>query len=163
MPKSTRGDLSFQARIAIDSRLKELQLGQQVFSQPRKGWIYAIRTALGMTGADLSRRLNIAPSGVTRIEKNEAEGTINIETLKRVAEALDCDFVYGFVPRRSLELTVRERARKISHRRLALTQQTMSLERQTIRTDLLHKLAERNADELIRSSRLWRKDSDEDQ
>ena len=41
---------------------------------PPKGWIRAIRDALGMTAKQLANRLGIAQQAVARIEKEEPAG-----------------------------------------------------------------------------------------
>jgi len=80
---------------------------------PPKGWIRAIRDALGMTARQLGNRLGVAQQAVARIEKEEMAGSVTIKTMRRIAECLDCVFVYGFVPRKSLEETVVRQAKKL--------------------------------------------------
>ena len=70
--------------------------------RPPAGWLRAIREALGMTSAVLAGRLEITASGVRKLEHAEAIDAITIGTLRRVAEALDCDLQYALVPRRPL-------------------------------------------------------------
>ncbi len=101
-------------------------------STPRKGWIRAIRDALGMSARQLGSRLGVAQQAVARIEKDELTGSVTIKTMQRIAEALDCQFVYGFVPRSSLEETVRVRAKQVASKRLAQANQTMALEAQSL-------------------------------
>lgn len=99
---------------------------------PRKGWIRAIRDALGMTGEQLARRLNTNRQRIARIEQDEKTGGLTLRTLRRVADALDCVFVYGFVPRAGLEQTVRNQAELAAKKRLARSNQTMKLEMQEL-------------------------------
>jgi predicted DNA-binding mobile mystery protein A len=56
--------------------------------------------------------MNIGQSTITDIESSEQLGTIKMETLRRAAAALDCDFVYFLVPRTTLAEMVTERARR---------------------------------------------------
>ena len=100
---------------------------------PNKGWIRAIRDALGMTGEQLAKRLGVSNrQRVSRIECDEVEGNVTIKTMRRVAEALDCVFVYGFVPHTSLEQTVRNRAEHVVKKRMERVSQTMRLEQQEL-------------------------------
>ena len=99
---------------------------------PPKGWIRAIRDALGMTAKQLANRLGVAQQAVAHIEKGELAGSVTIKTMRRIAESLDCVFVYGFVPRISLEETVSRQAKKIAAQRLSRVSQTMSLENQAL-------------------------------
>ena len=77
-----------------------------------------------------ARRLGIRPQSVEALEKSEANGSIQLKTLRRAAEALDCTLVYALVPNTSLEGAVRERARKIAKRDLDRVVHTMKLEAQ---------------------------------
>jgi predicted DNA-binding mobile mystery protein A len=122
-------DIRQKARQRLDERLLPLQPVDR-FKAPPKGWIKAIRNALGMTGVQFAKRLKVSPQGVDTLEKSEANGSIKIETLRRAAEALDCTLVYALVPNTSLEATVRERARKIALRDLGRVAHTMKLEAQ---------------------------------
>ena len=85
---------------------------------PAKGWIRAIRNALGMTARQLADRLGVAQQAVSRIEKQELEGAVTIKTMRRIGEALDCVFVYGFIPKTSLEEIVTRQARQVARKRL---------------------------------------------
>ena len=126
---------------------------------PSRGWIRAIRDALGMTGKQLASRLGIAQQAVARIEKGELAGSVTIGTLRRIAEGLDCVFVYGFLPRTSLEKAVERQARKVATQRLAQASQTMSLENQALSKRENEQALSDLVDELIRlpPSDLWNK------
>lgn len=97
-----------------------------------KGWTRAIRNALGMTGEQLAIRLNVNKQRVSRIEQDEKLGKVRLETLRNVAEAMDCIFVYAFVPRDSLEQTVRNQAKLVAQKRAARSNQMMRLEKQEL-------------------------------
>ena len=118
-----------RGRQRLDERLLALKPLDR-FQVPPKGWIRAIREALGMTGVQFARRLNIKPQSIDALEKSEANGAIKIETLRRAAEALDCTLVYALVPNSALEEAVRVRARKIALRDLGRVAHTMRLEAQ---------------------------------
>jgi predicted DNA-binding mobile mystery protein A len=100
------------------------------YTVPPKGWICAIRDALGMTGVQLAKRLGITPQSADALERSEATGSIKLETLRRAAEALDCTVVYALIPNKPLESAVRDRARAIALRDLARVAHTMKLEAQ---------------------------------
>nr|WP_295462527.1 mobile mystery protein A [Mesorhizobium sp.] len=125
MKKETRE----RARTRLDERLEVLRPADR-FKVPPKGWVRALRDALGMTGAQLGARMGIRPQTVEAIEKSEAAGTIQLNTLRRAAEALDCTLVYALVPNTSLEAMVNARARKIAMRELQRVAHTMRLEAQ---------------------------------
>lgn len=100
------------------------------FKAPYKGWIRAIRDALGMSSEQLGRRVSLRSQSVDDWERAEANGSIKLKTLRRAAEALDCTLVYALVPKTSLEDGVRSRARKIAKRDLGRVAHTMKLEDQ---------------------------------
>jgi predicted DNA-binding mobile mystery protein A len=160
MANSSTPAEAFQARVALDSRLNQMQQAARLLTRPRSGWIQTIRSALGMSATDLAQRLSVAPSTVIRMESSEIEGTINIETLQRVADSLGCSLVYALVPKSSLESSVKHRALKIARHRLSKTQQTMVLEQQAIAPGVLQKLVEREAENLMRIRGLWKDDVD---
>jgi predicted DNA-binding mobile mystery protein A len=126
-------------------------------NKPPKGWIRAIRDALGMTARQLASRLGIAQQAVARIEKDELTGSVTIKTMQRVAECLDCDFICGFVPRSSLEATLRSQAHKIAAKRLSQASQTMTLENQALSSKENEKVLSDMVDELVDTlpSYLW--------
>ena len=126
-------------------------------SPPPKGWVRAIRNALGMTAKQLAGRLGIAQQAVARIEKDELSGSVTIKTMRRVAECLDCVFVCGFVPRSSLETSLRKQAQKLAVKRLAQASQTMTLEDQALSTKENEKVLSEMVDELVDTlpSNLW--------
>jgi predicted DNA-binding mobile mystery protein A len=144
---------------------KQLDASLQRFSPlldvtaPPKGWIRAIRDALGMTAKQLANRLGVAQQAVARIEKEELAGSVTIKTMRRIAERLDCVFVYGFVPCTSLEETVTRQAKQVALMRLARASQTMSLENQALSRRENEEALTDLVDELVRapSSTLWNK------
>ncbi len=119
------------ARQQLDATLKQL-CPLRTLTSPAKGWVRAIRDALGMTGKQLAERLNVNQQRVARIERDEKLGKVTIETLKKVAEALDCVFVYGLVPTESLEQTVRKQAKAVAEKQMKRSNQTMMLEKQEL-------------------------------
>lgn len=126
-------------REQIDGSLSKFALLKKLRT-PSLGWIRSIREGLGMSGRQLAERLNMSKQSVARLEQDELVGSITIKTLRKVAERLDCVFVYGFIPQTSLENTVRKRAEKISRERLNRVNQTMILEKQKIKDQNLESL-----------------------
>ncbi|MCG2776956.1 MAG: mobile mystery protein A [Desulfobacterales bacterium] len=145
-------------REQLDASLQRLSPLLDVTAPP-KGWIRAIRDALGMTARQLANRLGVAQQAVARIEKEELAGSVTIKTMRRISECLDCVFVYGFVPRTSLEETVARQVKKVAAQRLAQASQTMSLENQALSRRENEQALSDLVDELIRSlpSNLWNK------
>ena len=125
--------------------------------RPSKGWLRAIRNALGMTSAQLARRLGVSQPRIVELEQSEVSGTVTLNTLQRAAEALGCRLVYVLVPEKPLAETVRDRAELLAQRRLSDVEHTMLLENQTVRSKTASReLRERLIEELYRRpARLW--------
>jgi predicted DNA-binding mobile mystery protein A len=117
----------------LDERLASTKPIER-FTPPPKGWIRAIRDALGMSGAQLGKRIGVTQQTVTAIEKSEENGTVQIQTLRKVAEALGGRLVYAIVPDNSLEAMIRDRTRKIALRAINRVSHTMRLEDQATNT-----------------------------
>ena len=145
--------LAANSRAHLDKRLKDFGPVSR-FTPPVKGWIRAIREALGMTAQQLANRLGVRQPTVHNLEQSEIKGSIELATLRRVAAALDCTLVYAFVPKQSLEETVRARARSFTRRRLAPVEHSMLLEDQQVEG----RGEEERVDEVLRETRpskLW--------
>lgn len=143
-----------RARKRLDERLGLLRPTER-FQVPPKGWVRAIREALGMTGRQFARRLGVSPQSADALEKSEASGAIKIETLRRAAQALDCTLVYALVPNADLEKVVRDRARKLALRDLGRVAHTMNLEAQGTGNADLEARIETYIRDLLRERDLW--------
>ncbi|HCB03872.1 MAG TPA: mobile mystery protein A, partial [Nocardioides bacterium] len=126
------------------------------------GWIRAIREALGMRAEDLARRMDVSQSSLTRLERSEKSGRVRFDTLKRAADALECEVVYALVPRRPLEEMVQEQARKRALARVGRTAHTMALEDQALVDAKLEERVQFLARYLATRPGLWVEDSEGD-
>jgi predicted DNA-binding mobile mystery protein A len=124
---------------------------------PRTGWATAIRSALGLTMRQMGKRLGLSQSSYADAEANEAKGTISLNQLRRVADALDCDLVYALVPRRPLAEVVDRRATELARRDVLGVAHSMALEQQASSEALTEaQVARAKAERLAgRWSRLW--------
>ncbi len=139
------------ARKRLDQRLVGLDLGQM----PPRGWIRAVRDALGMSTSELGRRMGLTQSRVSQIERAEEFGSIRLATLDRAARALNCQVRYVFVPNEPLESMVRHQARLRAEAEVAVVTHTMALEGQAPEPDVIRAQVEELAERLIDSPRLW--------
>ena len=139
-------------RRQLDKRLEGMTREQP----PTRGWIRAIRTALGMTMAQLGRRLEVSAPGIADLERREASGSITVAKLRSAADALGCDLVVAFVPRVPLaEMLQRQAVRKAAQENSRILH-TMKLENQdhgvALSPDQTRSVAQRIAK---RGSGLW--------
>jgi predicted DNA-binding mobile mystery protein A len=96
---------------------------------------------------------------VLAIEKSEAGGVLNLDTLHRAAEALDCTLVYALIPRKPLDQTVRERALEVVAEHLSAVDHTMLLEDQGVSGQAAQRQLHEVAADLVRRSprSLWKR------
>ena len=145
-------EVSVRSRALLDNHFDEWQ-PLRALARPPRGWVRAIREALGMSAAVLAARLGTTAGAVTRLEQSEAADRIRLDTLRRAADALGCDLVYLLVPRRPLTATVQERAREVARVQAAAIEQTMLLEDQA--TGRTAELEDRLAARLLERGGLW--------
>ena len=118
-------------------------------SPPQKGWIKAVREALGMSGQQLGKRLGVSKMRVATMEQAEVTDATTLKTLRRAAEALDCVLVYALVPRTSLKQTLQKQARREAEHDMARASRTMALEDQALARDEVGKTVETAAAALL--------------
>lgn len=114
----------------LDRKLVPLKRFRSI--APRRGWLRTVREALGMTQADVGTRLGVTQPSVDGFERAEARGAITLASLRRVADALDCDVLYALVPRRGLEATVRAQALALAQEIVRRTSHSMRMEAQDV-------------------------------
>ncbi len=125
---------------------------------PDKGWIFGLRNTLNMTLEQLGRKLNITRQAVKRIENSEVYGTISINLLREVGQAMDMRFVYGFVPNHgSISNLIDKKSHELAKKIIQRTDHTMMLEDQATDKEYLNgaveELAAQIRQELRRS--IW--------
>jgi predicted DNA-binding mobile mystery protein A len=144
------------ARKHLDRRLEALH-GGQVLARPPRGWVRAIRDALGLTTRQLAQRIGISQPQIVALEKAEMRDSVTLGRLRQAAEALDCTLAYVLIPNTPLDVTMRTQARRLADEQLARADHTMRLENQALDKDALAAERERLVDELLRGDprRLW--------
>lgn len=146
---------SEQGLKALEHRLAPLRAWPA--TRPPKGWLRAIRDALGMTMEQYAARLDVKQPRISALEKSEVEETTSLATMRRAAEALGCRFVYAIVPDQPLDQMLREQATRKAEEQLKRINHTMRLESQGMADDDLQQARERLIDDLLRTNqrRLW--------
>jgi len=143
------------ARKNIEKRLSPLR--NMATQRPQRGWIRAIREALGMTTEQLAKRIGVSQPRVIALEKAETEDVVMLKTLRKAAAAMDCELVYALVPRRPLDDVVRARAERRAEDELARLHHTMQLQNQALTAADLTAERKRMVESLIDgpARRLW--------
>jgi predicted DNA-binding mobile mystery protein A len=116
----------------LDRTLEPFRAAQKV-SRPRKGWLRAIREAVGISASDLARTLGTSRQLPLQLEKAEAEDRITLKSLRTAANALDCDLVYALVPKAgTMEDLIVNRARAQARKQVLGVEHSMALEDQAV-------------------------------
>jgi predicted DNA-binding mobile mystery protein A len=137
----------------VSRRLEDLRS----FKALMKGvdsWIDYVRLGLGMSLSQLAARVGTGQSGLSGNIKLEKEGRITIGKLKEIADAMECDLVYGFVPRKKIEDLMREQATKKTIALMDHAETHMSLEDQKVTLDKNERLKDL-VEEKLYSKYLW--------
>jgi len=148
------------ARKQLERRLAPLR--DMVLVAPPKGWIKAIRESLGMTARQLAARMGVVPSRVAAIEKAEITDATTLRTLRQAAAAMNCAFVYAFVPIEPLDEIVRERATQKAWEYVSRLDHSMRLENQALLKSDLDAEVPRAIDRILSGSLrgLWEEERD---
>lgn len=142
------------ARRRLDERLQTIR--PKEIPRPHRGWIRAVREALGMSTTELGRRMGVSQQSVVELEQGEGRSTVQLDTLARAAAAMDCELVYAIVPRTSLEEIVQARAHGKARQLLSTVDHHSRLEDQSVSDAELAAQVNDVAADLIDRRGLWR-------
>lgn len=125
---------SIKIQQEVSNQLKKLGFPSS-WNLPRRGWVRTMRTAIGMSSRQLAARIDAKPPRVFEIEKDELRGVVTLNTMKRVAESMGCEFVYAFIPKKgkSIEELMIDRAEEILNSKISIIEHTMALEQQAVK------------------------------
>ena len=85
-----------------------------------------------MTARQLAARMGVGPSRIPVIEHAEVTGATTLRTLRQAAVAMNCAFVYAFVPVEPLDEIVRRQAIQKAQKATSRLDHTMRLENQAL-------------------------------
>lgn len=117
---------------ALDKKTFDLKSAKNIVPQS-SGWIKTVREAIGMTVSQLAARLGVTQPRITKMESNE--DNLKLSTMKKAAEAMNCEFVYYFKPRTTFQNLVDEQAQKKAAEVLKTVNVNMALENQEFAED----------------------------
>jgi len=125
---------------------------------PREGWLRTMRKALGMSGAQLARRIGATRALISQTERNEVAGAASLRTLQQMAKAMGCKLVYAMVPAEgTTEDLIAARAKDKARALVQLAGGHMALEAQQLSPQQIEYEIERVQRQLISElpSDLW--------
>ncbi len=117
---------------ALDKKTSDLKSAKNIVPQS-SGWIQTVREAIGMKVSPLAARLGVTQPRITKMESNE--DNLKLSTMKKAAEAMNCEFVYYFKPKTTFQNLVDEQAQKKAAEVLKTVNVNMALENQEIAED----------------------------
>lgn len=119
-----------------------------------KGWIHQMREALGLTLAKLADLCGLATPTIAQAERREVEGKLTVETLRKTAEAMNCEFIYMFAPKSDMHEFINKKAYAKAHRILTRADFHMSLENQKVQSGLDGRIMKLQK-KLINEGKVW--------
>jgi len=124
---------------------------------PRDGWIKAVRESLGMSLRQLSQRAGLSKTSVASIESLEGKGTVQLDSIRRLANGMGCELVYALVPRHSLQEIVENQARSKATELVDRISTSMEMEAQGISPADRARQVEELTEEILRTRKrgLW--------
>ena len=123
--------------------------------QPMGGWIALFQSALGLSSTQLAKDVRVSRNSLHKSLENEKAGSISLNQLSKIADAMGGRLVYAIVPKQGdVEDIVMRQARKKAKRIIMRTRSHMALEEQSegLRTqdEMIEELAIQMARELKR-------------
>lgn len=120
-------------------------------SAPAEGWLRTARKALGMSGAQLARRMGVTRARVAAMERDESAGSLTIRSMEAAAAALGCRFVYAIVPETTVSDILAAQARMKAQAIVGTATRHMALENQTLPDSKIAQEVARVTDDLLRT------------
>lgn len=90
-PKMQAGKMFLENAFSENSQIRKLE-------RPASGWIRTIRESLGLSTTQTAERLGVSQPRIIALERGELKGSLTLQTIRKVATALDCTLVYALVP-----------------------------------------------------------------
>lgn len=127
-------------------------------SVPPGGWLRSIRESLGRSLRAQAEIAGISSVTLTKSERSEAEDRISLAQLRKLAAALDCELVYGLVPKKPLHEMIEDRSELLAKQEVLGVAHSMSLEDQRPSDAFIQRQIDERRKELLDGSwtRLWR-------
>jgi predicted DNA-binding mobile mystery protein A len=121
-------------------------------------WFQIIRESLGMSTRYLAKKMGITHGRVAQLQKAESNGSITLRNLQKLANSLECEMIYAFVPQKSLEDIIETKAKEIAKECINRVAHSMSLEQQGTSKEALKTQYEELVQELISQhpKKLWK-------
>ena len=137
----------------IERRLEKLRAIAKD-TNVRMGWVQYMRQAMSMTLSNLAEATGLAKATVQQIENREKVGKVTIETMRKIASAMECEFIYALVPKQELPDLLKKKAIMKAARIVREADVHMTLEDQKVAEDIKDRI-ERVAEDLLAKGDIW--------
>src|SRR5512147_571058 len=87
------------------AQMEALRQARSIAGRPERGWLRSVRSALGRSQAAVAARISMTRQAYADLEAAEERGAISLNSLRRAAEAMECDLAYFVVPRAEMPAT----------------------------------------------------------
>jgi len=85
-------------KAAIARMMQGLNEARKV-PRPGCGWLKLFRKSMRLSAGEVARRMKVSRHQPLQFEKAEVRDSITLRSLRSMAEAMDCDLVYGLIPK----------------------------------------------------------------
>ena len=120
-----------------------------------KSWIVYLKDALGMSTSQLANRVGVSYTTMSETIAREPRGEITIKNLKRIANALECELAYCFIPKEPINEILDKRAYKVAKSTIKEAALHMEIEDQSIKTENIDSAIDELVGDLKFSKSLW--------
>ena len=120
----------------------------------RPGWIKYTRSILGLTLKELGKLTGLSTPSVADAERRETLGKITLENLSKLANAMECELVYAFVPKDDIPNLLKKKAMEKARKSILKADIHMTLEDQKVQEEIESRV-ERLAEKLIEKGKVW--------
>lgn len=103
-------------------------LKKAIIEKPAQGWLKTIRQLFCMNTTQFSKKLKISQPRLIYMEKNEKN--LKLSTMEKIADELNCDFVYALVPRENINNVIHNKAKQKALQIINKVNNNMGLENQ---------------------------------
>ena len=113
-------------------RIVDATVSHAALRTPPEGWLRTVRKALGMSGAQLAKKMGVTRARIAQAEQSELSGGATLKSMQAAAAAMGCRFVYAVVPEKRIEDLIVAQARKKAEALVGTASKHMALESQTL-------------------------------
>lgn len=131
------------------NQIKEAYQFVKELKDPSQGWLFTMREALGMSRAQLARRRSVSRNQISKLERGELKGSVTLGTMMKMADAMNCRFVYAIIPDKDIDEMIEDQAKKKAYSIVKQAGSHMALENQALPKARLQYEIKRVAEELI--------------